>query len=173
MWFFGNLFSFWRTFLFKKKKWIYLNTSILWCGFFFVCIHELKMMYIESTHHCLGKGLLCFRRYVLVTFVSRICESLLRVTWVHSLIFILTLRLIPQLASWLVSPARPLIWCKFNIGLILVVQIKSSWHFMDLESILKHCFTGYRPMKFHTHQLWTSLTPTGQDNGSAIVTVVQ
>lgn len=105
---------------------------------FFVCIHELRMMYIDSTHHFHGKGLF------FILEEKRFCNFglphlwilILRVTWVDSLTFLyrpvsLHLSLIPQLfTSWLVSSARPWIWCHFNIGLILVVQIKSYEQFV-------------------------------------------
>lgn len=44
---------------------------VMWI--FFVCIHELKLMYIDYTHHFHGKGLFITIRFV--TLVSRICES--------------------------------------------------------------------------------------------------
>lgn len=48
---------------------------VMWI--FFVCIHEPRMMYINSTHHFHGKGLFLFlKKYVFVTLVSRICETL-------------------------------------------------------------------------------------------------
>lgn len=73
---------------------------------------------------------------------------ILRVTWVDSLTFLSApfpshLSLIPQLllVGWF-SPARPWIWCHFNIGLILVVQIKSSEQFV---SVWHQCFSGFKP----------------------------
>lgn len=81
-----------------------------------------------------------FRRNIFfVTLVSRICESLYW-GWLELIARLFFypvsfhLSLIPWLTSWLAWPARPWIWCHFNIGLILVVQIKiyeqflSSWH---------------------------------------------
>lgn len=37
---------------------------------FFVCIHELRMMYIDSTHHFHGKGLFLFQKKCFCNFGS-------------------------------------------------------------------------------------------------------
>lgn len=49
---------------------------VMWI--FFVCIHELRMMYIDYTHHFHGKSLFLILEeiFFFVTLVSRICESL-------------------------------------------------------------------------------------------------
>lgn len=149
MWFSAFCFYFEGHFISKKmwkdenakswrwSWWIYLNTSILWCGFF--CMHT----WIENDVHRLYTSFSRQRPFFILE-EKRFCNFglphlwilILRVTWVDSLTFLyrpvsLHLSLIPQLfTSWLVTSARPWIWCHFNIGLILVVQIKSYEQFV-------------------------------------------
>lgn len=142
--------------------WIYLNTSILWCGFFFVCIHKSRMMYIDSTHRFHGIGIsfileeICFCNFGLPHLWILIEGDL---SWYLDFSFCpapLHLSLIPQLlTSWLVSPARPWIWCHFNIGLILVVQIKSYELFIWIWHLFTNPrrFSGFRPTAF-MHMLY-------------------
>lgn len=151
--------------------WIYLNTSILWCGFF--CMHT----WIENDVHRFYTSFSRQRPFFIleeihfVTLVSRICESLYW-GWLELIAWLFFLPHFPPsvshsstLTSWLVWPARPWIWCHFNIGLILVVQIKKYeqfvwvWHQYLQLYLQPYCFSVFRPtsfihMQYHTNPLW-------------------
>lgn len=107
---------------------------------FFVCIHKWRMMYIDSTHHFHGIGIsfileeICFCNLDWSPISVNLYWGWLElISWYLFFFFCpapLHLSLIPQpLTSWLVSSARPWIWCHFNIGLFLVVQIKGYEQF--------------------------------------------
>lgn len=97
------LFLFWRTFYFRKKKcgkmrmlnhgnevgeytWTQASCDVD----FFVCIHEPRMMYIDSTHHFHGKGLFFISEEIqFCNFgLPHLWIVILRVTWVDSLTFL-------------------------------------------------------------------------------------
>lgn len=110
------------------------------CDMDFFCMHtwiqnDVHRFYTSFSRQ---RPFFYFRWNTFVTLVSRICESLYwgwleLIAWFF-FYFPPSVYHSSTLSSWLVWPARPWIWCHFNIGLIPVVQIKSYeqcvwvWH---------------------------------------------
>lgn len=105
---------------------------VMWI--FFVCIHTLRLVYIVYASFSRHRHFFDFREYIL-SFGSPTSVNPHRGgTRVDILTFLflpfsLHFCLIPQLLTSRLAPSASIfwIWCHFNIGLILFVQIKMLW----------------------------------------------